>query len=237
MRKTYLFTSESVSEGHPDKVADQVSDAILDACLAKDPDAKVACETMITDGAIIIAGELFSGNSDPGGPVENLVRVMIRDIGYVDPCLGFDYRTFEFQNRMHTQSPNIRDCVEKGHGGSTGAGDQGLMFGYAVNETPKLMPLPICLAHRLVEKQAEVRRNRDLPWLGPDAKSQVTVRYEGAKPVRVEKVVLSTQHLPTVSNTEIKNSVIEHMQNYRRHLRRQLSTRGRRIFRKRSHKS
>jgi S-adenosylmethionine synthetase len=209
MRKTYLLTSESVSEGHPDKVADQVSDAILDDCLAKDPDARVACETMVTDGAVIVAGELFTKNKARGGPVENLARNVIRKIGYVDLRLGFDYRAFAFRNLMHAQSPNIGDCVARGRGGSIGAGDQGLMFGYAVNETQQLMPLPIRLAHRLVEEQAKARRSRDLHWLGPDAKSQVTVRYEEGKPVRVENVVLSTQHLPSVPNAEIETSVIE----------------------------
>lgn len=211
MNKTYLFTSESVSEGHPDKIADQISDAILDAYLQADPRAKVACETMVTDGTVIVAGELFSENADLSNSLEDLVRSVIKDIGYVNPKLGFDYRTFKFQNRMHTQSPNIRECVENNGTDCIGAGDQGLMFGHATVETPELMPLPILLAHRLAQRQAEVRKNGTLPWLGPDAKSQITVRYRGDRPERIEKVVLSTQHSAAISNEEIETAVIKNI--------------------------
>jgi S-adenosylmethionine synthetase len=208
MSKSYLFTSESVSEGHPDKVADQISDAVLDACLTIDPYAKVACETLITDGAVVVAGELFLNKGSINGEVEGIVREVIRQIGYTDSSLGFDYKTCDVRNLLHAQSCNIRECVEKAEG-DLGAGDQGMMFGYATRETPELMPLPIHMAHQLVQRQAEIRKSGEIPWLGPDAKSQVTVRYIGGVPVKVEKIVLSTQHLPGVSNGEIREKVIE----------------------------
>jgi len=209
MRRAYLFTSESVAEGHPDKVADQVSDAILDAYLAADPRAKVACETLITSGKVVVAGEVFSDRLQmDDAAVEALVRRTIREIGYTSEELGFDADACTVHNLLHAQSANIRDCVEKSDC-ELGAGDQGLMFGFATRETPELMPLPIQLAHQLVRRQAEVRRNGRLPWLGPDAKSQVTVRYEDGLPRKVVRVVLSTQHAPDQDNRTIRDGVIQ----------------------------
>lgn len=208
MNNTHLFTSESVSEGHPDKLADQISDAILDAYLARDPMAKIACETLVAHGAVILAGEIYSETADLNGQIEHAVRETIKTVGYTAADLGLDYSTCEFQNRLHTQSGNIRECVEKDDG-LLGAGDQGLMFGYATTETPALMPLPIWLSHKLVRCQSELRKNGTLPWLGPDAKSQVTIRYDGTVPVAVEKVVLSTQHRPEIDNREIREAVID----------------------------
>jgi S-adenosylmethionine synthetase len=209
MRRSYLFTSESVAEGHPDKVADQVSDAILDAYLAVDPQAKVACETLITSGRVVVAGEVFSqGLQLDHAALEVLVRQTIREIGYTADSLGFDADSCSVQNLLHTQSANIRDCVEQGDC-DLGAGDQGLMFGFATRETPELMPLPIQLAHQLVRRQAEMRRNGTLPWLGPDAKSQVTVRYADGVPQKVVRVVLSTQHAPDQDNRTIREAVIQ----------------------------
>jgi S-adenosylmethionine synthetase len=209
MRRSYLFTSESVAEGHPDKVADQVSDAVLDAYLAVDPQAKVACETLITSGKVVVAGEVFSQRSHlDDAALEALVRTTIREIGYTAEALGFDADTCTVHNLLHSQSANIRDCVEQGDC-ALGAGDQGLMFGFATRETPELMPLPIQLAHQLVRRQTEVRRNGTLPWLGPDAKSQVTVRYENGVPQKVVRVVLSTQHAPDQANRTIREAVIQ----------------------------
>lgn len=201
----YLFTSESVSEGHPDKVADQISDAILDAYLLQDPDAKVACECLITTGHLVIAGEITStAHID----AVSIAKKVIRDIGYDHADYGFDYKTAAITNLLHEQSPEINSSVSEG-----GAGDQGLMFGYACNETPELMPLPILLAHRLMQRQSELRKNGTLDWLLPDAKSQVTVLYEKNKPVSVETVVLSTQHKAGVStetiSSEVKGRIIE----------------------------
>jgi len=200
----YLFTSESVSEGHPDKIADQVSDAILDAYLLHDPEAKVACECLITNQRIILAGEISS--TVKIDEIE-VARKVLKSIGYDDESIGFDYNTASYHNHIHTQSREINASVLDG-----GAGDQGLMFGYACNETEELMPLPITLAHKLVQRQSELRKSKALTWLLPDAKSQVTVRYGGAKPV-VEKVVFSTQHRPGISHDELCELVIHHIIN------------------------
>jgi S-adenosylmethionine synthetase len=210
MQKYHDFTSESVSEGHPDKVADQISDAVLDAYLSKDPLAKVACETLITHGVVILAGEVSSKHRLSDRDLHDIVCGVIRDIGYTEDALGFNCTRFEFQNHLHRQSGNIGKAVEHSNG-TLGAGDQGLMFGHAVAETDELMPLPITLAHRLVQRQAEVRRSGIWSWLGPDAKSQVTVRYCGDNPACVTGVVLSTQHLPGVEDAEISETVIEHI--------------------------
>ncbi len=204
MAKDFLFTSESVSEGHPDKMADQISDAVLDAIFAQDPYAKVACETLLTAGLAIVAGEL---RTDARIVPEEIVRETAKDIGYGDPACGFDYKTCRVFSCLGQQSPDIALGVDQ-EGGEIGAGDQGLMFGFATTETPVLMPMPIYLAHQLVQKQAAVRKAGILPWLRPDAKSQVTIRYENKRPVAVEKVVLSTQHAADVDNPTIRAGVI-----------------------------
>lgn len=212
MGKSYLFTSESVSDGHPDKVADQVSDAVLDWVLAKDRNAKVGCETLIAPSLVVIAGE-FKSRVVPNllaeleTAVPRLARQVIREIGYTDTTTGFDLAKCEIKTAINGQSDNISQGVDQA-GGEIGAGDQGLMFGFACRETPELMPLPIALAHRLMARQAELRKSGALPWLRPDAKSQVTVRYDGTKPVCVEKVVLSTQHAPDISTDELRREVI-----------------------------
>ncbi|HUT08829.1 MAG TPA: methionine adenosyltransferase [Candidatus Latescibacteria bacterium] len=204
MAKDFVFTSESVSEGHPDKMADLISDAFLDAILAEDPLGKVACETLVTKNVAVIAGEFrTTAKIDP----VSIVRETAREIGYDDPLIGFDANTCEVHTYLGLQSADIARGVDQANG-EVGAGDQGLMFGYATNETPELMPLPIRLAHRLVQKQAEVRKSGLLPWLRPDAKSQVSIRYEDKWPVAVEKVVLSTQHSRDVENKEIHEGVI-----------------------------
>ncbi len=204
MAKDFVFTSESVSEGHPDKMADLISDAFLDAILAKDPLGKVACETLVTKNVAVIAGEFRTkAKIDP----VSIVRETAREIGYNDPLIGFDADTCEVHTYLGRQSADIARGVDQANG-EVGAGDQGLMFGYATNETPELMPLPIRLAHRLVQKQAEVRKSGRLPWLRPDAKSQVSIRYKDKRPVAVEKVVLSTQHSRDVENKEIHEGVI-----------------------------
>jgi S-adenosylmethionine synthetase len=203
MEKEYLFTSESVSEGHPDKMADQISDAILDALIKQDPYARVACETLLTENKAVIAGEL---GTKAKIPVEEIVRETVKEIGYSDESHGFDYKTCVIENLLHQQSANIADAVVK-KDGEIGAGDQGLMFGYACTETPQLMPLPIMLAHRLLEKQSEVRKAGLIPWLRPDAKSQVTIRYIGKRPVSVERIVLSTQHAEGIAHDKIEEAV------------------------------
>ena len=204
MAKDFVFTSESVSEGHPDKMADQISDAVLDAILTQDPEGRVACETLLTKNIAVVAGELrTSARIDPAA----IVREVARDIGYGDTAVGFDYRTCEVITHLGRQSADIALGVDRSDG-EIGAGDQGLMFGYAVDETPELMPLPIRLAHRLVERQAAARKAGLLPWLRPDAKSQVSVRYRDKRPVAVEKVVLSTQHSSDVGNDIIRDGVV-----------------------------
>src|SRR6184192_2213288 len=206
MANDYLFTSESVSEGHPDKIADQISDVVLDAILAEDPRGRVACETLVKTGVVIVAGEV---TTSAWVDVEALVRRTVLDIGYNSSDMGFDGASCGVLNLIGKQSPDIAQGVDRKDERKQGAGDQGLMFGYATNETDVLMPAPITLAHRLVKRQAQVRKSGRLPWLRPDAKSQVTLRYEEAKPVGLEAVVLSTQHSPEVSTKALREAVME----------------------------
>ncbi len=206
MSNAYLFTSESVSEGHPDKVADQISDAVLDAMLAQDKRARVACETLVKTGVAIVAGEV---TTEAWVDLEDLVRGVITDIGYTSSQVGFDGLTCGVINIIGKQSPDIAMGVDRSNPEDQGAGDQGLMFGYASNDTDALMPAPICFAHRLVERQAEVRKSHLLPWLRPDAKSQVTCRYEDGKVVGLDAVVLSTQHDPDVKQPDLQEAVME----------------------------
>ncbi len=206
MQQYQLFTSESVSEGHPDKMADQISDAILDAILAQDVDARVACETMVKTGVVIVAGEI---STNCYVDLEDIVRAVIRDIGYNSSELGFDWESCAVLNAIGKQSRDIAMGVDKDASDELGAGDQGLMFGYASNETDVLMPAPICYAHRLMQRQSEVRR-QSLPWLRPDAKSQISLSYDAnGSPTSIEAVVLSTQHDPDKSNAEIHEAVME----------------------------
>ena len=204
----YLFTSESVSEGHPDKVADQISDAVLDAILAQDPKARVACETVVTTGMALIAGEI---TTTAWVDMPAVVRETVREIGYNSSEMGFDWQSCAVLTSIGKQSPDIAQGVNEGSGLDLdqGAGDQGLMFGYACTETKVLMPMPITYAHRLMKRQAEVRKAGLLPWLRPDAKSQVTIEYENKKPKRVEAIVLSTQHSPEVDYEDLKAGVME----------------------------
>jgi len=204
----YLFTSESVSEGHPDKVADQISDAILDAILTQDPYARVGCETLVTTGMAMIAGEI---TTSAWVDMPDVVRQTIRAIGYNSSDMGFDWQSCAIITSIDKQSPDIAQGVNEGSGLDLdqGAGDQGLMFGYACNETKVLMPMPITYAHRLVKRQSEVRKTGRLPWLRPDAKSQVTIEYEDNMPKRVEAVVLSTQHDETINYEDLKEAVME----------------------------
>ena len=208
MANNYFFTSESVSEGHPDKVSDQISDAILDAILAQDPTARVAAETLCNTGLVVLAGEITTtANVD----YINVARDTIRQIGYDNTEYGIDYKGCAVLVAYDKQSPDIAQGVDKAHddGLDQGAGDQGLMFGYAVDETPELMPLPIHLSHRLVERQADLRRDGRLNWLRPDAKSQVTLRYVDGKPDSIDTIVLSTQHSPDISLEKLREAVIE----------------------------
>ena len=201
-----IFTSESVSEGHPDKMADQISDAVLDAILADDPHSRVAVETLVKTGMAIIAGEV---RTNTYVDLEQIVRDVITDIGYDSSDVGFDGNSCAVLNANGKQSSDIAQGVDESENKDIGAGDQGLMFGYASNETPVLMPAPIYYAHRLMERQARLRKNGVLPWLRPDAKSQVTLRYENGKPVAIDAVVLSTQHSPAISQGDLREAVLE----------------------------
>ena len=202
----YFFTSESVSEGHPDKVADQISDAVLDEFLARDPESKVACETLVTTGQVIIAGEV---KSEAYIDLQSVARRVIDRIGYNRSELQFDAKSCSVLSALHEQSGDINRGVERHIETEQGAGDQGMMFGYACNETPEMMPMPIALAHRITRKMAEVRKNGTCAWMRPDGKAQVTVAYEGNKPVAVDAVVLSTQHDEQITHEEIEKQMIE----------------------------
>ncbi|MEE0877786.1 MAG: methionine adenosyltransferase [Treponemataceae bacterium] len=206
----YLFTSESVGEGHPDKLCDQISDAVLDACLANDASSHVACETFASAGMVLIGGEITTNDYIP---IDEIARNVAREIGYTDPDFGLDYKSMAVMNMIHSQSPDINQGVVgkglKEYEGQQGAGDQGMMFGFACSETPELMPAPIMYSHNLLRKATELRKNKTLPWLRPDAKSQVTIEYEGHKPVRIDTVVISHQHNPDVSDKDIKEGIIE----------------------------
>ncbi|MCF6093391.1 methionine adenosyltransferase [Microaerobacter geothermalis] len=215
----YLFTSESVTEGHPDKICDQISDAVLDAILAQDPNARVACETSVTTGLVLVAGEI---TTTCYVDIPKIVRETIKDIGYTRAKYGFDYETCAVLTSIDEQSPDIaagvNRALEAREGQMTdeeieaiGAGDQGLMFGFAVNETPELMPLPIYLSHRLARRLSEVRKEGKLDYLRPDGKTQVTVEYEGDKPIRIDTIVISTQHHPDVTQQQIANDLKEHV--------------------------
>ena len=202
---SYLFTSESVSEGHPDKVCDQISDAVLDALLAQDPMSRVACETFVTTGLALVGGEVTTkGYVD----VQKIVRDVIKGIGYTEAGVGFDADSCSVLSAIHSQSPNIALGVDIG-----GAGDQGMMFGYASTDTPEYMPMPIMYSHKLVKRLADIRKKENglMPYLRPDAKSQVTIEYNGKKPVRVHTIVVSTQHAPNISQQKIKEDVLRHV--------------------------
>ncbi|HEX6808136.1 MAG TPA: methionine adenosyltransferase [Gemmatimonadaceae bacterium] len=200
MPERFLFTSESVTEGHPDKIADQISDGVLDAILAEDPGARVACETLVTTGLACVAGEITTTTYVS---IPDIVRSTIADIGYTDATFGFDAKTCAVMSTIDRQSPDIAMGVDTG-----GAGDQGMMFGYATDETPELMPMPIQLAHALTRALADRRKCGDLPWLRPDGKAQVTVEYEGGRPVRVPTVVVSTQHSDAISSDDVRAAII-----------------------------
>ena len=206
MSKSYLFTSESVSEGHPDKIADQVSDAILDAIIAQDRASRVACETLTKTGMVMVAGEI---TTNAVIEAEEIIRKVILDIGYDHSDKGFDGNTCAVLNALGKQSRDIAQGVDRKSPEEQGAGDQGLMFGYATNETPTLMPAPIIYSHLLLEKHAELRKNGTLPWARPDAKSQLTFRYEDNKPVGIDAVVLSTQHSPDISEKDLHDAIME----------------------------
>lgn len=207
--QTYLFTSESVSEGHPDKLADQVSDAVLDACLSADPESRVACETFTTTGMILVGGEITTNTYVD---IQEIARGVAKRIGYTKPEYGLDYESMAVLNVLHSQSPDISQGVSgtglKEYEGQQGAGDQGMMFGFACDETPELMPAPITYAHKLLEYAAEVRKNGSLTWLRPDSKSQVTIEYEGYTPKRIDTVVLSHQHDESINYSDLKADII-----------------------------
>ena len=208
MPRNFLFTSESVSEGHPDKVADQISDAILDAILNQDKNARVACETLIKTGAVIVAGEI---TTDAWVDLEDVVRRVVCDIGYTSSDVGFDGKTCAVMSLIGKQSGDIAMGVDRSNPEEQGAGDQGLMFGYATNETEVLMPAAITYAHRLVQRQSEMRKERVLPWLRPDAKSQITFRYENDRIAGIDAVVLSTQHDPDIDQKHLREAVMENI--------------------------
>ena len=205
MANEYIFTSESVTEGHPDKMADQISDAILDYIIARDSQARVACETLLSNGFCVIAGEL---KTKEYAPMQEIARDVVREIGYTDASYGFDYRSAGVLNGIGEQSPDINQGVDKSCG-EIGAGDQGLMFGYACRETPELMPLPISLAHKITAKLAEVRKNGTVPFLRPDGKAQVSIKYVDGKPVSIDTIVVSTQHHPEVTLEQVQKAVLE----------------------------
>lgn len=204
--KNYLFTSESVTEGHPDKVADQISDSVLDAILAQDPKSRVACETLVTTGLALVAGEITT-KAQVNYP--EVVRNTIRDIGYTDASIGFDAHTCAVMVTLDKQSPDIAMGVDTTEGKEQGAGDQGLMFGYACNHTPELMPMPIHFAHKITQRLAEARKKGELKFLRPDGKSQVTIQYINNKPVKVDTVVVSSQHSPDVDNKKLRDAIID----------------------------
>ena len=206
MSNSHLFTSESVSEGHPDKVADQISDAVLDAIFEQDPKARVACETMVNTGMVVLSGEI---TTSAWVDMQDVVRQTVKEIGYNSSDMGFDWESCAVITSIDKQSADIAQGVDEFEDHEQGAGDQGLMFGYASNETDVLMPAPIHFAHKLVKRQAEVRKNGTLPWLRPDAKSQVTFRYENHKPVGIEAVVLSTQHDADISTDTLREAVMD----------------------------
>lgn len=208
MPKTMLFSSESVAEGHPDKVADQISDAVLDAMLEQDPRSRVACETLVATGMAVVAGEV---TTKAQVVIPDIVRNVVRDIGYTDASWGFDAASCAVLVSLNRQSPDIAMGVDETAGHEQGAGDQGMMFGYATDESAELMPMPILLAHRLVRRLAEVRKSRTLDYLRPDGKAQVSVRYEDDKPVRVETVILSAQHHERISQKQISEDLIAHV--------------------------
>ncbi len=204
MSKEYIFTSESVTEGHPDKMADQISDAILDYIIERDPNARVACETLLSNGFCVIAGEL---KTHTYAPMQEIAREVVREIGYTDASYGFDYRSAGVLNGVGEQSPDINQGVDQSDG-EIGAGDQGLMFGYACRETEELMPLPISLAHKITAKLAEVRKNGTVPFLRPDGKAQVSVKYIDGEPVSIDTIVVSTQHHPDVTLEKVQEAVL-----------------------------
>ncbi|MDR2015325.1 MAG: methionine adenosyltransferase [Azoarcus sp.] len=208
MKNEFLFTSESVSEGHPDKVADQISDGVLDAILADDPQGRVACEVLVSTGLVVISGEI---TTTAQVNYREIAREVVRRIGYDDSNTGFDYKSCAVLAAVNNQSPDIARGVNEGEGIDLdqGAGDQGLMFGYATRETPSLMPLPIHYAHRIMQRQSELRKDGRMPWLRPDAKSQLTVRYVDGKPAAIETVVVSTQHAPDIAYKPLQEAVIE----------------------------
>ena len=209
MTNSFLFTSESVTEGHPDKLCDNISDAFLDEYLRQDPNSRVAVETMVTTDFVAVSGEVTSKADFDKMAQEELVRKTIREIGYDNKDLMFDADTCHVDLRLHSQSPDISQGISATEEKEQGAGDQGLMFGYATNETEELMPMPILLAHKLIQKLSEVRRNNTIPWVRPDGKSQVSVRYEDNKPTKIETVIVSTQHAPDISQEEISREITD----------------------------